>query len=250
MDHNFFIRGLVIGFSIAAPVGPIGVLCIRRSLADGCWIGFATGLGAATADASYGAIAGFGLTAISGFLVAQKFWLGLIGGLFLCYLGVRTFLSKPVDRAAQSAPLRPGSWVAAYASTLFLTLTNPMTIFFFLAVFVRFGLGTSPDYLEAGALVLGVFVGSALWWLLLSSGAALLRARVTPCWMQNINRLSGALIFAFGVHSLFTLTAGPDRAPAPGTPAARAKDLFSVPPTALPSRRRRNSDRRRSEKGV
>src|SRR5258708_3105986 len=103
MPLNFFLRGMAIGFSIAAPVGPIGVLCIRRSLADGWRVGLATGLGAATADAAYGCVAAFGLTAISSFLVNQKVWLGLIGGIFLCYLGIRTFLSKPAHDEVQTA---------------------------------------------------------------------------------------------------------------------------------------------------
>src|ERR1700730_11776249 len=99
MAFHFFIKGLILGFAIAAPVGPIGVLCIRRSLADGQRSGLATGLGAATADAIYGCIAAFGLTAVSGFLVKQRFWLGLLGGLFLCYLGARTFFIKPDETA-------------------------------------------------------------------------------------------------------------------------------------------------------
>ena len=100
---------MAIGFSIAAPVGPIGVLCIRRSLADGWRVGLATGLGAATADAAYGCVAAFGLTAISSFLVNQKVWLGLIGGIFLCYLGIRTFLSKPAHDEVQTALRRWGA---------------------------------------------------------------------------------------------------------------------------------------------
>jgi threonine/homoserine/homoserine lactone efflux protein len=202
MITNFLLKGIAIGFAIAAPVGPIGVLCIRRSLAEGNRVGFATGLGAATADAAYGCIAGFGLTAISSFLVEQKFWLGLIGGLFLCFLGVRTFISKPADRAAEVG----GSGVAsAFFSTFLLTVTNPMTILSFIAVFAGFGLGASPNYAAATALVGGVFVGSALWWLLLSSGVGLLRSRVTPNWMQIVNRFSGCIIFGFGIYSLSTL---------------------------------------------
>src|SRR5450432_3177722 len=98
MNLVFLAKGLLIGFCIAAPVGPIGVLCIRLSLRDGMWMGFAAGLGAATADAAYGAVAGFGLTAISAFLILHRFWIGLLGGIFLCYLGARTFLSKPTSR--------------------------------------------------------------------------------------------------------------------------------------------------------
>jgi threonine/homoserine/homoserine lactone efflux protein len=184
------------------PVGPIGVLCIRRSLAEGQGMGLATGLGAATADAAYGAVAAFGLTAVSNFLVSQKHWLGLIGGLFLCYLGVRTFLSKPPEQTVTTQGNDLGS---AYLSTLFLTLTNPMTIISFGLVFVQFGVVASPDYTTATVLVLGVFVGSALWWLLLSTGTARLRTRVDFNWMQRINRISGAVIWAFGVYSLATL---------------------------------------------
>ena len=202
MAFNFILKGLVIGFSIAAPVGPIGVLCIRRSLAEGRQIGLATGLGAATADAAYGCVAAFGLTTVSNFLVGHRSWLGLLGGLFLCYLGVRTFISSPASRVAEN---RGGGLVSAYLSTLFLTLTNPMTILSFAAVFAGFGLGASPDYPAAGLLVAGVFIGSALWWLLLSSGVALFQSRVGSGWMQAINRLSGCVIFAFGIYSLSTL---------------------------------------------
>src|SRR6266403_2865835 len=146
MIPNPFLKGMAIGFSIAAPVGPVGVLCIRRSMADSRLVGFTTGLGAATADAMYGCVAAFGLTAVSGFLVGQKFWLGLIGGIFLCWLGVRKFMSKPAERPAEIA----GSGLAsAYFSTLLLTLTNPMTILSFVAVFAGFGLVASPNYLAA-----------------------------------------------------------------------------------------------------
>jgi threonine/homoserine/homoserine lactone efflux protein len=201
MAHNFLLKGIIIGFSIAAPVGPIGILCIRRSLADGRQIGLATGLGAATADAAYGAVAGFGLTVISRFLVGHRSWLEFLGGLFLCYLGIRTFFSKPVEQAAE---VRGGGLSGAYLSTLFLTLTNPMTILSFVAVFAGFGLGASPDYFSAGLLVAGVFIGSALWWLLLSSGVAVFRSRLSANWMRGINRLSGGVILAFGLYSLST----------------------------------------------
>ncbi|MBZ5553092.1 MAG: LysE family transporter [Acidobacteriia bacterium] len=201
MTFHFMLKGMAIGFSIAAPVGPIGVLCIRRSLAEGRLIGLATGLGAATADAAYGAIAGFGLTAISSFLVGQRVWLGLLGGFFLCYLGVRTFTSKPEGQAVEA---RGSGIVSAYGSTLFLTLTNPMTILSFVAVFAGFGLGASPDYFAAGALVAGVFIGSAFWWLMLSSGVALFQTRVSSGWMQIVNRVSGGVIFIFGLYSLST----------------------------------------------
>jgi len=198
MEPGFFLKGVVIGFSIAAPVGPIGVLCIRRSLADGMRKGFAAGLGAATADAAYGCVAGFGLTAISGFLVRHQAWLGLIGGAFLCYLGIRTILSRP----AQDAPAAGDGTLAVYGSTFLLTLANPATILSFAAVFSALGLGISADYPGAARLVFGVFAGSALWWLILSGGVGMLRSRVTPAWLRAVNRLSGCILVGFGIYAL------------------------------------------------
>jgi threonine/homoserine/homoserine lactone efflux protein len=198
METTFFLKGAAIGFAIAAPVGPIGVLCIRRSLSDGMLKGFTAGLGAATADAAYGCVAGFGLTAVSGFLVEHRTWLGLIGGVFLCYLGIRTFFSAP----AQASASRDSGFASVYGSTFLLTLANPSTILSFAAVFSALGLGISADYLGAGALVLGVFLGSALWWLALSGGVGLLRSRMTPAWMRAINRVSGAVLLAFGICAL------------------------------------------------
>ena len=202
---TFLLKGLAIGLSIAAPVGPIGVLCIRRSLVEGRQVGFVTGLGAATADAAYGCIAAFGLTALSAALVGARAWLGVLGGLFLCWLGARTLLSAPATRGAQTQ--RRGL-LAAYVSTFFLTFTNPMTILSFVAVFAGLGLVASPNYLAASILVGGVFVGSALWWLLLSSSVSLLQSRVGAGWMQAVNRLSGCIIFAFGIYSLATAWSG------------------------------------------
>jgi threonine/homoserine/homoserine lactone efflux protein len=198
MELSFFTKGVAIGFSIAAPVGPIGVLCIRRSLADGALKGFSAGLGAATADAAYGCVAGFGLTAVSGFLVRHQAWLGLIGGAFLCYLGVRTFFNRP----ALAAPAGGDGHLAVYGSTLLLTLANPATILSFAAVFSALGLGISADYFGAGALVAGVFLGSALWWLLLSGGVSLLRSRVNATWMRAVNLASGCVLVGFGLYAL------------------------------------------------
>jgi threonine/homoserine/homoserine lactone efflux protein len=199
MTSQLLLKGMIFGFAIAAPVGPIGVLCIRRSLADGQSAGLATGLGAATADALYGCVAAFGLTAVSEFLVKQRFWLGLIGGLFLCYLGLRTLFTRSADKP--TAQLRTGL-AGAYLSTFALTITNPMTILSFVAVFASLGLVGSSNYFAATALVVGVFVGSALWWLLLSAGSALLRNRIGPSVMLVVNRGSGVLIFALGLYAL------------------------------------------------
>ncbi|MBM5805898.1 MAG: LysE family translocator, partial [Candidatus Verstraetearchaeota archaeon] len=140
MDVSFLLRGLLIGFAIAAPVGPIGILCIQRTLAKGRIYGFASGLGAATADAIYGAVAGFGLTFISDVLINQQLWLRLLGGAFLLYLGTRTILSKPSKETPQTANK---GLAADYTSTFLLTLTNPMTILSFIAVFAGLGLGSA-----------------------------------------------------------------------------------------------------------
>jgi threonine/homoserine/homoserine lactone efflux protein len=200
MDITFLLRGFAIGFSIAAPVGPIGVLCIRRTLAEGRASGLVSGLGAASADAIYGCIAGFGLTFISNFLVTQQEWLHLIGGVFLCYLGSKTFLAKPAEQAVSAE----GNGLAgAYASTFFLTLTNPMTIISFAAIFAGLGLAsTSGNYVSAVVLVLGVFIGSALWWLILSGGVGVFREKFNPRGLQWVNRISGAIIAGFGLFAL------------------------------------------------
>jgi len=201
MELGLFIRGLIIGFSIAAPVGPIGVLCIRRTLADGRTSGFLSGLGAATADALYGCVAGFGLTVISGFLVDQRFWIQLIGGIFLLALGLKTLRTVPTERAAAAS----GTGLAAsYASTLLLTLTNPMTILSFAGIFAALGVAdTGGDFSAAALLVLGVFVGSAAWWLLLSGGVGLLREKLSSGVLRWTNRLSGAILLAFGLIAVW-----------------------------------------------
>jgi threonine/homoserine/homoserine lactone efflux protein len=201
VDFATFLRGLAIGFGIAAPVGPIGVLCIRRTLADGRAVGFASGLGAATADAVYGAVAAFGLTLVSSALVGQGLWLRAIGGLFLCYLGARTWMAPP---AVTPGPVgRSRGLAAAWASTFALTLTNPTTIISFAAVFAGLGLGGRVGgYGTAALMVLGVFLGSALWWLLLSTGVGLFRSALTPDRLRWVNRGAGAIIAAFGVAAL------------------------------------------------
>jgi threonine/homoserine/homoserine lactone efflux protein len=203
MDIRFLLRGLIIGFSIAAPVGPIGVLCIRRTLSEGRASGLVSGLGAATADAIYGCIAGFGLTFISSFLVRQQVGLRLVGGAFLCYLGLKTFLARPAEQVASAE----GNGLAgAYVSTFFLTLTNPLTLLSFAAIFAGLGVGdASGNYLSAGVLVFGVFIGSALWWLILSGVVGVVRTTFNPHRLQWVNRISGIIIAGFGLLALLRL---------------------------------------------
>ena len=196
-------KGLIIGLSVAVPVGPIGILCIRRTLNQGRLIGFLSGLGAATADAWYGAIAGFGLTFLSNFLIGQQTGIRLIGGVLLCAIGVRMFVSKPAKRggSAESSSL----W-SAYLSTFFLTLTSPLTILFFAAVFAGLGVGSSGShYLSAAILVSGVFTGSALWWLILSRLTGLLRGMFSDQGLQWLNRIAGLIIIGFGLVAFWSL---------------------------------------------
>lgn len=200
---TFLLRGWLIGIAIAAPVGPIGVLCIRRTLTNGRLIGFLSGLGAATADMIYGAIAAFGITALQNLLLRQQMWLRLLGGLFLVYLGVRTFLARAAEGAAAYAPDRGGA-LKAYFSTLGLTLTNPATILSFTVIFAGLRLGeTRGSYAAAAFMVAGVFIGSATWWLCLSGIVGAFRERFTAVGMLWINRLAGIVITTFGLAALF-----------------------------------------------
>jgi threonine/homoserine/homoserine lactone efflux protein len=204
VELSVFLRGLAIGFGIAAPVGPIGILCIRRTLADGRAVGFAAGLGAATADALYGAVAAFGLTLVSRALVGQRAWLQAAGGIFLCYLGIRTWMAAPAatPEASRHAP----GLVSAWASTFALTLTNPTTILSFVAIFAGLGLGAGAGgYRPAALMVLGVFLGSALWWLLLSAGVGFFRSALTRQGLRWVNRLAAVIIAAFGIGALVGL---------------------------------------------
>ncbi len=202
-------RGFIVGFSIAAAVGPISLVCIRKTLAGGRLAGFVCGMGAATADAFYGCAAAFGLTWMSELLVDQQHWLHLVGGLFLVYLGARTFLDKPVETAHSTAIPIPTSLARSYASTFALTLANPMTILSFAAIFAGLGAGESGGgYALAPILVAGVFAGSTLWWLLLSMGVGIVYSKLEPVALRWINRASGVLILGFGVVALGTSLGG------------------------------------------
>jgi threonine/homoserine/homoserine lactone efflux protein len=204
MDTVFFLKGLIIGFVIAAPVGPIGVLCARRTLMHGRRAGFFSGMGAATADAIYGFIAAFGLTFISAFLVDHQFTFRLVGGGLLLYLGGKAFLARPVKKI--DLPRSARHYAGMYTSTFFLTLTNPMTILSFAAVFAGFGLaGTKGSILAAGVLVLGVFLGSAVWWLFLVGLFSLYRRRFQAHQLGWVNRIAGTIIAASGILALLSL---------------------------------------------
>ncbi|WP_167320622.1 LysE family transporter [Haloferax volcanii] len=210
---GIFVRGLVLGVSIAAPVGPIGVLCIQRTLSKGRRSGFVSGLGAASADAVYGAIAGFGLAALSSVLLGHRNAIALAGGAILLYIGIQSIRGDPASvesapTTEQSAVVSPDSnartLAADFGSTFLLTLTNPVTILAFVGIFAGLGVGVSGDYLAAAVLVAGVFAGSALWWFVLSAAVDRARERVTPAVLRRVNQLAGVVIVGFGVAALWS----------------------------------------------
>ena len=203
MNAGFYLRGLLLGFSIAATVGPMCILCIQRTFQKGYLYGLVSGMGIATADGIYGSVAAFGLTVITSFLVSEQTWIRLAGGIFLIYLGIRTMLAKPAEKAASA---QAHNFAGAYASTLLLTLTNPLTILSFAVFFAGLGVGTTgSNYLAAALVVAGVFSGSAAWWCILTGGISLLRRRFTPTWLRWLNRVSGTIIGIFGIVALISL---------------------------------------------
>jgi threonine/homoserine/homoserine lactone efflux protein len=200
-EPSFLLSGVLIGLSVAVPVGPIGLLCIQRTLNKGRTSGLVSGLGAASADAVYGTVAAFGLTAVSSLLISEKDWIQLAGGVILLYLGLRTgFFPKDEEGPATAKEKGRGG---VYTSTLALTLTNPVTIVFFTAVFAGLGVaGTGGSYPSSGLLVLGVFTGSALWWLILSTVVHALRGRFNRSRLRWLDRVSGGIILAFGLIAI------------------------------------------------
>lgn len=192
-------KGVLLGLSVAAPVGPIGVLCIRRTLEGGMARGLATGLGAATADMCYGATAAVGISAVTHTLISLQGWLHVAGGLFLGWLGLTTILSQPAASAA-AAQERRGLW-GAYLSTVTLTLANPSTILSFIAIFASISLG-GHGVGQTIALVLGIFSGSALWWVVLSGTIHMVRQRLPVTLLLWVNRLSGLILIGFALWAI------------------------------------------------
>ena len=203
MTLDLFWKGFILGFSVSAPVGPIGILCIRRTLEYGKLSGFFTGLGAAFADIIYAILALFGLSFITQFIITEQFWLRLTGGIFLLYLGYKTYQSNPHLPAKN---ITHTSLVTDFFSTFFLMITNPLTLIAFLAVFAGLGLSTyQKNSLEMIEIVLGVFTGSATWWLTLSEFITLFRKKVSKQLQHWINLIAGLIIISFGLIILLTL---------------------------------------------
>lgn len=206
MEGLTFIKGLALGFSIAAPVGPIGLLCIKRTLARGWLSGVTSGAGAAVADALYGSVAAFGLTAVAALLLEARMFLQVGGGLFLLYLGYSAWRT---GLAVQSAAVRAESITSSFVSTFLLTLTNPMTILSFAAVFAGLGIGgAASGYFSPALLVAGVFAGSMLWWLILCSTVNALREKLRLQQLALVNKLSGIILIVFGLMALASRLGG------------------------------------------
>lgn len=194
------LKGCMIGLSIAMPVGPIGLLCIRNSLARGMAYGLMSGLGAACADTLFGALGGFGVSAIGIFLAKYHLIIELVGAIFLFYLGISTFFEK--SKETKDIDSR-GGYIRAFISTFFLTLTNPLTVISFAGVYAGLGVGSlSNDLLTPLLITMGVFLGSTLWWLILSAGSSCFKEKINETMRHWLNRISGAIIFGFGLFAL------------------------------------------------
>ena len=201
-----FVKGALMGFSIAAPVGPIGIICIRRTLSHGIINGFVSGLGAASADACYGMIAAAGLTSLASLLVDNASLMRSGGGVFLIYLGIKTLMTRKTSMTNKPGSPVPGVLARSFTSVFFLTLANPMTIISFTAIFAGLGLGTGSGSLHLAIfLVIGVFSGSAVWWFILSSLFGLVKLKMTEAVMFWINRISGIIISIFGITAIGSL---------------------------------------------
>ncbi len=201
-----FLKGLVAGLFIAAPVGPVAVLCVKRAMYYGAAGGLSAGLGAAMADAVFGAVVGFGVAAVSGWLIEHEQSIRGVGGVILVALGAQLFFSrsKPMEKGASGAGL-----AGTFFTTFMLTLTNPITIISFLTVFASLGLASvNLSYGEAGVLVAGVFLGSGVWWIAISAIVVFARGRIGFEWMPVIKRWSGVLIVGFGIWALVTALIG------------------------------------------
>lgn len=204
MEIFYIIQGMLIGVVVSVPVGPLGLLCINRSLMLGAVAGLASGMGVATADALAAGIAALGISLVSDFLLAYQFLLRLVGGIFLCVLGYRIFRTE----AASNLPaLSPNGLLSAYATTFFLTFTNPVTILSFIAIYAGWHVPSlHGHYLAALFLMAGVFLGSALWWVILFAGLTLFKLELSSGFVGWVHRLSGVVIVGFGIAVLLSLS--------------------------------------------
>ena len=197
-DSSIIIQGIIVGFSIAAPVGPIGLLCIQNTISHGMLFGLVCGLGAATADMMYGVLVVVGTSYMATVMQIFKIPLSVFGGIFLIYLGLKKILAKPASKAAS---VNSKMLIGAYFSTFILTLINPATILDFIALFAGLRVNVS-DYTQGLSFVGGVFFGSAFWWILLSSFVAIFRKKMSDFVIILINYFAGVAICGFGFFAL------------------------------------------------
>ncbi|MCV9910395.1 LysE family translocator [Brucella sp. HL-2] len=199
MEPLLFIKSLFLGLAIAAPLGPIGALCINRTLERGFVAGVAGGLGTALADGVYAALAALGFAAFSNVLGMIDMPLRLVGGAFMLWLGWKSMRPSPPRTAAK---ISARDLIGTTAATFLLTITNPMTILSFAALFAGLGLASGTGPADAILVVSGVFVGSMLWWSVLSGGVALARHRLPETFAGWVSRLSGVVLIAFGLWAI------------------------------------------------
>lgn len=212
MTDYIFIQGIIFGFFLALPVGPVGVLCVQRTLAEGRLHGLLSGLGAAVGDALFGAIAAFGISAVKDWLEAHQDDLRIIGGIVLLLLAVRTVMGKSGHRPKRETKQADNenrvvthSLVKDFISTFMLAVTNPITLIAFAGMLATLGItdaGASVG--NASLLVAGVFAGSAAWWLAISTTAGILRPFVDGSYQIWMNRVSAVILFVFGIYALLS----------------------------------------------
>jgi threonine/homoserine/homoserine lactone efflux protein len=197
MDITLLLKGFSVGFVVAIPIGPVGLLCTQRTLSHGRIHGLISGFGAATADVIYASLAVFGMTFISNFLVEEKMWFRLFGGIFLCLLGIRIFMSKQAKTGSLADKLRHFS---NYTSTLLITLSNPMSILVSAAMLA--GLGVAGSNIQGNSalqLVAGVFLGSMFWWITLSTSVGVFHKKAADSTLVLIARIFGGVITCLGL---------------------------------------------------
>ena len=219
-ELELLLRGLIAGLIIAAPVGPVNVLCMHRTILNGWKAGVVSGLGSACADGIYGAIAGFSISFVIGFLQRELFWIRLFGGILLMGIGVWYFFKDPGSFDSDDG----SSAASDFRSTFLLTLTNPTTVLSFLAVLAALGMGRHRHWWLTVFLVAGIFLGSMLWWIVLSSIVNRLRGRVTAAGLRWMNRIAGLAIGAFGVASFLLRSSRSIKEKYPCKPTMLKKD--------------------------
>jgi threonine/homoserine/homoserine lactone efflux protein len=202
MGFIFFIKGMIIGFALAVPIGPIGIMCIRNTITEGRSHGLMVGLGGATSDLLYSSIAAFGITSISNIIDHHRFWIRLSGGAFLLFMGMITYYSRPRER---KIVMRSKAMMKSFFFTMLLAFTNPLTIFAFIAVFATLGIGHAHDFFYLWTLAIGVFTGSFGWFLLISSCANYYGVKFNRIILPKINKITGILIVISGAIAIVSV---------------------------------------------